>query len=366
MKKIMLAVLAGLQIFISGCWDQRLLKDSRLVFGTGIDLVEDEQLYVTATIRDFIGGIPNNSIVHTKAHTLRESRMIMDRKVSGQFDPSKNRIFLLGENLAKSDIYSYLDVLYRDSNSSVSSKVAVAKGDASEILDMGMVGNVLISEYLIEIIESQEKSTVSPIHSLQTICTLMFDEGKDFGLPLVKKELNEVTVDGIALFHDKVLSGYLSVDESTLLLLLMGAKAKSARYVNRIHDGEKPEKNNYITYSFLKVKSGMNVIHATPGNIKAEVKMKAEIDVAEYPQDSLTNEKLVKAINKKISEQLTAEAKSVISKIQEANSDMFGIGRELMAYYPHVWKNLDWEKEYPSIEILPKVEVTVTEHGVIN
>ncbi|MGD6817215.1 Ger(x)C family spore germination protein [Metabacillus sp. 84] len=366
MRKFTITALAALQLFLAGCWDQRLLKESRLVFGTGIDLMDNEKLYVSAVIRDFMSGAPTNTIVHTEADTLRESRMKMDRKVSGRFDPSKNRIFLLGENLAKSDLYSYLDVLYRDSNSSVSSKVAIVKGKASEIMNMTKVQNVLISEYLIELIESDEKSTSIPAHSLQTICTVMFDEGKDFGLPLLKKQLDEIVVDGMALFHKRSLAGYLNVNESTLLLLLMGEKSKSAGYVSKVSDEEKPEKNNFITYSFLKVKSKMNIAEAAPERIKANLTMRATINVKEYPQDSLTDKKVLKELNKKISEQLTADAKAVIQKIQEANSDMFGIGRELMAHHPDTWKKMDWEQDYQNVEIIPKVEVEITEHGIIN
>ncbi|MTH55452.1 Ger(x)C family spore germination protein [Bacillus mangrovi] len=366
MKKAWIIVVAASQLILSGCWDQRILKESRLVFGTGMDLIEDDRLLVTSVIRDYSNNVPINAIVTGEGRTFRETRMDMDRKIAGRFDPSKNRVFLFGEKLVQKDLYSFLDVVYRDPDASVSSKLAVVKGNAGDVLNAGRVQNVLIAEYLIKLIESEEKETTIPEQSLQTICSVLFDDGKDFGLPAIKREGDEIILDGMAMFNRHTLAGYLSPDETVLLQMLLNKKAKIARYVSKINENQEPANKNYISYTFLKSKAKMKILSAQPGRMRAEITMKAEINVAEYPQDTLTKEKTKKQLNRKISKELTEDAERVISKIQEANSDLFGIARELMAYYPDRWDKVEWKKEYPSMEIVPKVEVEITEYGVIN
>ncbi|MBM7649105.1 Ger(x)C family germination protein [Bacillus ectoiniformans] len=353
-------------VFTAGCWDQRLLKESRLVYGSGFDLTEDGKIYTSSVIRDFVNGVPTNAVVHATGDTIRDTRIQMDRKVSGIFQPSKNRVFLLGEKVAKQDIYSFLDVFYREPNSSLSANLGVVKGKASDIIDMKATENTLIAEYLSEIIASEVQVTSIPNVNIQTVCTLMFDEGKDFFIPAFKKKGEEVVLDGTAMFHKRSLTGYLTGEETTLLLIMQGEKAKTARYVTKISSGQKPNKNNYITYSFKKAKSNLKIVSSKPGNVQAEVTVNTKISIVEYPQDHLIDPKVIVKLERKIEEQLTKKAEKTITKIQKANSDLLGIGRELIAYHNADWKQMKWDKEYPDITIIPKFNVEIVGHGIIN
>jgi hypothetical protein len=144
---------------LTGCWDQRLLKDSRLVYSSAFDLEDYEKILTTAIIRDFREESPTNVEIQATGRTLRETRMKMDRKINGNFEPSKNRVFMLGGELAQKDIFQFLDVFYRDPTSSISSKVAVAEGRAADILSTLSQKNTLISEYIAEQLTSAEDAT---------------------------------------------------------------------------------------------------------------------------------------------------------------------------------------------------------------
>ncbi|MGD6794420.1 Ger(x)C family spore germination protein [Metabacillus indicus] len=365
-KRSGLIILFMLNLFITGCWDQRLLKEGRLVYSSAFDLVENEQVKATAVIRDFVNGTPTNVIVQGKGNTVRETRMHMDNKVSGVFEPSKNRVFLLGKELAEKDIYQFLDIFYRDPNSSISAHVAVVDGEGAEILEKVKEKNVLISEFIIELITNAESSTIVPKQNLQTICTVMFDEGKDFAIPLIKMQENEVVLNGTGIFHKKSLVGSLSVEESTIFLLLDNQIGKVARFVTQVKENQKYNILNFVTYNISKSKSKIKFKSASPANIEVEISMKADVSIVEYPSDKLADEKVVKELNKKISKELTKKANAVIKKIQAANSDLFGIGRQLIAFHPNTWKEINWDEEYPSITITPKIEVEIVGHGIIN
>ncbi|MGM0751048.1 MAG: Ger(x)C family spore germination protein [Bacillota bacterium] len=365
-KYILVSFLLIINLCLAGCWDQRLLKNGRLVFSSAFDMVDEETIRATAIIRDFKDRNPTNVLVQGEGKTLRETRMNMDRKISGVFEPSKNRVFLLGEELAKKDIYKFLDIFYRDPNSSISAKLAVVEGNGGDILTKLSEKNVLISEFIIELITSAEISTGIPKQNLQTICTVMFDEGKDFALPLIKMKDGEVVLDGTGIFHKHSLTGTLSFKESSLYLLLNNQKAKSARFVSKIANDNKMNIDNYITYNISKSKSKLKIVSDTPGNIQVQIDVKMDISIVEYPQDKLTDKNELKKLNKEISKHLTEDAQKMIEKIQLANSDLFGIGRELIAFHPKTWEKINWEETYPSITIVPTIKVDIVGHGIIN
>ncbi|MGR3764632.1 Ger(x)C family spore germination protein [Rossellomorea sp. NS-SX7] len=368
MKKKHKAVvtLVLIHLLLTGCWDQRLLKDSRLVYSSAFDLEDGDKILTTAIIRDFQGQTPTNVEIQDTGKTLRETRLKMDRKINGSFEPSKNRVFILGEDLAQKDIYQFLDVFYRDPTSSISSKIAVAEGRAADILSTLGQKNTLISEYLAEQIKSSEEGTEVDIHNLQTICTVMFDEGKDFMIPLLSMEDGEVEIEGNALFHKHSMTGELSVSQSSLFLILSDNKAKKARFVTKVDTNNKTPLDDYIAYNIVNPKSKMKIVSDSPHNIKVEISLKAGITISEYPADKLTDKKNIEKINQKIEKDLLKRSKKLMETIQTANSDLFGIGRELIAFHPKTWEKINWEEDYPEITITPKIETEIVGHGIIN
>lgn len=351
---------------LAGCWDQRLLKEGRLVYASAFDLEQDEKIKTTAIVRDMKNGVPTNFLIQGEGSTIRETRLEMDNKLSGDFDPTKNRLFLLGEELAQKDIYQFLDIFYRDPNSSISANIVVTEGNAEDILKKMTQKNTLIAEFIIELLSSAEKSTQIPKHNVQSIRTNMFDPGKDFALPLISLKDDEVVLTGTGLFHKHELVGALTLEESTLFLIMSNQKKKVARFVSKIRDDKKMRIQNYISYNFSKVNSNLAILSASPENIEVEIKVKVDLTILEFPEDKLSNEEKIKELNSLISRDLTAKAEKLINKIQTSNSDLFGIGRELIAYHPETWEQIEWEETYPTITITPKIEVDIVGHGVIN
>ncbi|TLS35224.1 Ger(x)C family spore germination protein [Pseudalkalibacillus caeni] len=371
MKKLMLIFLTISIVLLTGCWDQKLLKDARLVYGSAFDLAEDGRIHTTAAIRTLQrigpsgGGKPVNELVTAEGDTVRETRMKMDEKVSGTFSAEKNRIFLLGEDLAKQDIYSVFDILYRTPESNLSASVGIVNGKASDILKMSKKGETLISEYTYELIESAVQHTTVPHENIQSICTLMFDPGRDFVLPLLDKRDNEVAVDGVGLIHGRKYTGHkLSNEQAGLFLLLDDNYGKTARFVKKVNKGQKPDINNYVTVNVMNSKRKLDV-QAKGRNVKVSIGLQLNLTVNEYPLDTLAKKTTIKDLDKKLSEKFTNEAKEVVSKLQEANCDALGIGRNLIAFHNETWKQLDWEKDYPTITIIPKIHVNILGSGII-
>jgi hypothetical protein len=73
----------------------------------------------------------------------------------------------------------------------------------------------------------------------------------------------------------------------------------------------------------------------------------------------------VNQMEKVLSDHLQELAAETIKTMQKANSDALGIGKEIKAYHPGIWKSMDWRKDYPRLSIEPKFTVQVLNTEVL-
>jgi Ger(x)C family germination protein len=370
-RRNILVLLIGLLILLPGCWDMDFIKDDRLMYSTAFDLLPDGQLMLTTTIRDAVesgggGSQEKNTIPTSIAHSTREGRDLIESMVSGKVRAFKIRIHTLGESLAKKNISPFLDVLYRDPRSALDARVCVVEGNARDVLRIDKMGLTLIGEFLDNLILGQEKLTVVPKVNVSSISHLMWDLGQDFTLPMVKKVEKNVQVTGAALFHDHHMTGKLNRQESKLMLLMAGKKSDLARFSIPVDQKQNPQVANYISLEVNKAEPKMKVT-IKPGNrIDVDFPMKLTVEAAEYPLGELDQKTVVQKLNKQLSTIFTARSQQLIQKLQQANCDVFGVGRQLIAFHHDVWKQLHWETDYRKVRFHPRVEVEIIGSGITN
>ncbi|RLQ94201.1 Ger(x)C family spore germination protein [Falsibacillus albus] len=375
-KKIFYVLLSSV-LALTGCWDQQPLKNARLVFAASFDLTDDNKILTTAVVRSLRGGSRGtqnieaaNVFVTAKGNTLRDTRIAMDRKLSGEFSPNKNRILVIGEDLAlRRDLYPLFDILYRDPRSSLGAKVIIGQGRADDIVKMNMVGQVLVGEEIFKLIHSAEENSLVPVETVQSICTKIFDPGQDLMLPYIKKIAKgdefDIDIVGDALFHKQKFTGHvLKGDDPTLLLLLNDKQRKFARFSIKVNPKD-PVGERYITIQVKKSKVDRNIHIHNGHEVSVDFNLDFEVIAIEYPKDKLYDPKEITKLNKKLSKSLTECTNHVIKQIQDANSDVLALGRDLISFHPDVWKQLDWDKEFPNIPIKAKVNVTIIDTGII-
>ncbi|WP_413301901.1 Ger(x)C family spore germination protein [Bacillus sp. 1P10SD] len=358
-------------LVLTGCWDEKLLKDSSLVLSIGIDLAKNNKVKSTTAIRTskIISGGQSESInyiVEEISNTIRETRLEVDKQIPGVYEPNKLRILLIGDKIARKDLYPYFDVFFRDPRSSLASKVAVVKGEASNIIKMKKLKENLISEALIDLIKSSEEHTIVPVENQQTILTSMFDEGEDFTLPYMEKlDKDTVKVTGIALFHKRSFTGKtLKGNKPVIFLMAKGEKSKDIKLTESLETNEDHNVKNFVSFSVLKTKRKMN-IKMVKGKPAATIDLKLLIEINEYPKGSLYGQKEESELNKKVARRIEKEANAMVDTLKSANCDAFGIGRYLIADHHKEWKKLNWEKEYPNMPFKINVKVETVRRGII-
>ncbi|TQR36357.1 Ger(x)C family spore germination protein [Brevibacillus brevis] len=373
MKKIgmMSAVLAVL-LMLTGCWDQDLLKNARLLYGGGFDLAPNGKLLTTFVIRDMPESeqqSPKNEIIYAVGNTPREARDKADDQLSRLLRTYRNRFVLLGEELAKQDIFPILDIFYRDPKSALNARIGVTQGKATDMLSLKKVGNVLIEEEIDELIKSNEETTTVPKVTLEKIYPVMLDPGEDFVLPYLMHKGNRVDVSRIAMFHDQRLTGVLSPDESTMCLVLQASKGKLARFTQKISaQNGKSNIKDFITFNVDKSKREMEVSVQPDGQISVKLDLNWKASVEEYPKDHLNGKTMIAQLNQLLSKEMTDLAKKTLKKMQNARCDGLGIARQLMAYHPETWKKQkeNWGSHYQKVKFDPNIQVEIRKKGIIN
>lgn len=366
-----LILLSTLTFFLSGCWDEQLLKDVALINSQSFD-VDSRQGVVKMSVAIVSGNanekIPTKSVLmEADGTSVRDARTELDKKIGSELFASKNQITLISKKLAEQDIYAVLDGNYRSPLSALMARLAIVEGEAGEALHVQTENRPLVSDYLENVLTSAEDIGSIPRVTLQTTLTVLYDDGEDLLLPTIQilKNKSGIMVSGAALFNGRELSGTLNSDETIMLLLLEGNKKGTHRMTRKVNAMKDPL-YNYITVDVVKMKRRFNMTPNDQGSYDLNIDLVLKLDANEYPSDHLYKAGTVKRLNTELSEMFTKEANEVLNKLKEANCDYLGLGRHAQAYYYDTWKNQNWKDTYPTINMKANVTTEIIYHGIIN
>ncbi|KRE48921.1 Ger(x)C family spore germination protein [Paenibacillus sp. Soil724D2] len=365
MKRIRHVLLGILSMsLLTGCWDQMLFKNVRLILGVGIDKAEGENVLVTFVLPDVSDKKRNApEIISVSGETAREARSNLGKKLNLVPDGAKNRFLMIGEQLAKNDIYTVLDVFYRDPRSALNAKIGVVEDRAESLLQTGYMRKPNFILNLDKQILSAETFTILPEENIQSICTVLFDPGQDVILPYLAAGDGTPLIKGVALFNSKSLTGTLDTRESKLCLLLADRMGKKAILTLPIPN--QPKKiGSKMTFRVFHTKRKLDV-DVNKGKVVVTIDLLLKAEAEEFSPDHLDETGQVSKLNEFFSKELTQEAQKVVQKLQKANCDVFGIGRRIIAFHPEAWKTMDWNSTYPLITIQPNVKVEISRPGII-
>ncbi|PYZ98736.1 hypothetical protein CR205_09220 [Alteribacter lacisalsi] len=368
MKRPVLLSLA-LLILLTGCWDSRQLRDITIAKSAALDLLEDGkyQSTISSPVPKQHEAEERSQKVSGVGHTIREARMALDGKVSERIDTAKMRVLVLGEPLARTNIYPPLDVMYRDPRSSLGAKIAVYDGMGSELINSKLTDKPRTSEFLAELLDTAESNSIVDKVNVQLICPIIFDPGQDVVLPYLGMEGDTPRLIGGALFNGDTMTGSLSVEDSTLLMLMKGKLGSATFLTEKVHDDKEDMPSNFITLRLRDTltKLQVDVNHET-NEVTATVDLTMKVEAIEYPHDELHEKENIAKLNTKLEEKFNEEAEQIFSTLQEANCDALGIGRRVLVYHPDFWDSVNWNETYPNITIKPNIQVELIGHGIIN
>lgn len=354
---------------LSGCWDQNLIVDQEVMNGISFDL-KDDKVKSTIVVLNIIpkgSGVFdfNNQITSATGHSLEETTEELRMYYTGPLTASKSRIVLFGEDFAKKDLESYLDLIYRVPDPYLGSKVAIVEGvEASKLFSLEEIGTDPIAFGLYEIIDAAEKNSTIPKGTLNTLFTFFNEKGKDFILPILKQKGENIMVSGAGLISENAYSGEsIPLNDCPLLLLLMddyGHLVNLNSYIDK-----KKKLNNQVSYRITKAKRKIKINESPHKKPEVDIKLRLEVALTQYPGTEKITDKTIKELEKVITKDLTQRSKQILKATQKANSDVLGIGRTIKETDPSAWQSYGWRTTYPHIEIKTAVDVKIVNTGTI-
>ncbi len=376
LKKILLLFFV-LFVFLMFCSCERYgteVEDMMIIEGIAVDK-ENETFEVTiemlnnkqsASADSSNVGDEMTLIYSAKGETVAEALRLIINKTGNVPTYIHNKVIILSEEVAKTDITKVLDFFERDYTTQPVTLVCVAKGvKAGEVLKANIGKDISKSEVLEKILNQSAISSITPETRLIDVINTILDETACVTLPAVSLENNGETktffVEDIAVFnYNNEISYYLGRSSAESFVKLLG-ELKNGTLVTQDEIGNK------ATFIIVdgKTKYKAEVIN---GIVNYNVKLKMYCDLNAYEGDRFKTIKseTVEVFKKNIETETEASLTNLYKTIQINNSyDILRFGRRLLQNDKNAYKLLksDWQKNFKNSVIMVDVEVIIRRIG---
>lgn len=345
---------------LTGCAEQRIIDDLALINAVGYDLTENEsnplKLTVTFPIITKDGNYDRKTIL-VEGKSSKEAREKVRFKTNFKLESGQVRVSMFGQKLAKDGMLPYLHSLVRDPSIGTRLKLALAEGEASEVLMLQIKNEGQNATYLEQFLTKLNRENFRTNYNIYQFIRDYYDDGIDPILPVFKIEKNNIAYNGIGLFHEDKLVEILKPSEARYLFLFREEMQKGV-FVEQIDVGEEGEASIMLNYELNNHR-----IEVPATRKKAYIYIELIGDVIEYTgKEDISDPKIQKKIENIITKKINQEGKELILKLQKLQVDPLGINRYVrnkMTF--HEWKALNQYQAYQEMNI--NVEANVILNG---
>ncbi len=373
MKRAIILIL--LLPLLTGCWDRLDLKELHLVDVNAFDLNDQtgevEAFFLVTSLKNTGQGTGEQISVmkELKGPSLAEAIGQWDFTDQSPFIGISTRVYLISKSFALDDPVSELDFLLGAPYSSINTPLVVIDGDISKVFEATPDLKNEFTKHLNEFIVSMEKNKLIPTVSMMNFIQSQNEPLCDLALPMLKQKNSILELDGALLYRNGTSAGKkLDKDQVKMLMLLQGGNTGRQRFTGNLSkrngeqtSSEKVNKNNYgftIKRNFSKI----TVSKDSNKLPKINIRTKMQVSVFELGEEGNKLKPDYIQMEKKLNKHLEEMAMETIKTMQSANSDVLGIGKQLQAFHPQIWKSLNWRKDYPLMKIEPKFDIVILNH----
>ncbi|WP_155925537.1 Ger(x)C family spore germination protein [Bacillus sp. UNC438CL73TsuS30] len=363
--------------FLTGCWDQRLLKEQKIIELIGYDVGLKGEVVASTSYPIGLGSSGNltsssttsskSTILTSNGATALDTLLQEDLKISERIDTSKTQVILFGERIAAKGLYQELDSIYRNPKGALGAKVAIIEGRATDAISLKQEEANLNGRYYDEFLKSGVATGFYTDYNVQSVCPLLLKHTKDPLLPLIKihSEGHRAESVGMALFNNEKMTGKITIPEAKLFLLLSGGIKQQVSFLVKTNHRNKQNQLNYVIVEILnsRPKTKLNVKNDA---VTANLALKLQYRIREFPKNHLTSPLLLKQLNNEIKAGLTNTSKKMISKLQKANCDGFGIEEEIRVHHHRLWEEKYKNIAIKEIPIKVNLQLELLNSGIIN
>ncbi len=400
MKKMLLFLLIiSLSVTFTGCMGKEVeLKDLTVVQGIGVDKKNDElnisiQVFDPAKASGSANELSGNltKILHSQGKSIYEAIYKSAAQIGGDPFTSQNHIIVLGEDLVKEDIKGLMDYFFRNHETRMNVTIAIAKGEAKEILQSDASEALIPAEDVVKLIQASEEDLIAPKTDVLSVLKSMKEIGGDFYITALKikeeeeeqeqgssgsggkqekgsgegesgnqEKKKDVVTDGVGVFKENKLIGYLDEDECKGLLWITG---KVSGGVLVVQTEEVGQISTEIIDVVPKIQFSLeNDIPVCSVNINCFL---SADEIQGNKEENFTLETL-DAVEKQIGDSIKKKIEKAINKcVQEYNVDIFRLNDYFRNYNPGLYKQVkdNWHDYIKTIQFRTDISVQITRVG---
>lgn len=380
MRKTVLLPFILMMICFQGCIPPNQIEDTAIINARGVDLIEVEgERIIETTIVPFLFD-PNaeemTNILVGRGKTIKGAREDAAKQSSYLLSPGKINIEVYGKEAAEAGIMPFLNTLIRDARVSNQIQLAVTNHTARELLEIELETiTINTTEYLQDLSAKEVEQDKLPNNTLIYYTRLVEQVGIDPVLPIIDIIDGLPTLVGVALFQYDKYVGSVTLDESFLINLLrksvgetpLNASVPAEAYeMSDDYHGEMTDED--LMHMFLNMKSGkgkLELVDEDELTYKAKVTLKGEVLETSKPID-FESEQVSKQLEGDIEDFFETEYEELFAKLQELQSDAFGLGRLYAATRKgSETTHEEWREMFLDTTVDFEVDFKITNYGTI-
>ena len=356
MKKILfpgILVLLLIPAFLcGGCYDVQFFENTAVIIYAGADKGSGDQLALSFAVAESEASGQILTLLRTEAPLMASAITKLNAENEDILRAGKIQNLIFSEELAKEGILKLKDGNSVSEANRFMADYAITKGTAAELFTVlqkkeaenGSYG------YFGELLSNAAAAGLCPDTRLHEFNIDVAAEGIDPMLPLVDydTEAETVSVIGTALLQNDRMVTALDTEDSRYLALLSG----SGKHTVLPLMGIQPE-TGYLSLHITKSKNKIKL--QTKGDrlkICFALTVDGHFDVGDWAEIKPQYKKTAVA---ELEKQIGNRCMEVLSKLQAAPSDPFGVASKLRGYHNQFYRTHDFTEVYQNAA----VEVTV-------
>ena len=369
-------------IFLQACLSPSRLEETAIINTRGVDLVEEDgKRLIETTIIPYIfdpEAAESTSILIGKGDTVKQARRDAEKQSPYPLSPGKMNLEFYGKEAAEAGVLPFLNTLVRDARVSDMMQLAVTSTTAREFLEYEQeITTINTTEYLQDLTEKEVEIDTIPRNTLEYFSRLIRQVGIDPVLPILAFEEEKPMISGVALFKNDQYVGEIPLADAFFINQLrkkvngtpLNAEVPTENYTDKIdYESEYTENQDTINLSFFLHKGvgKITISDFDSLSFKADIEMRLELLKTSIPMD-IKSEKTYKQLERDVEAYSKDKYEKLFKKLQEVNSDAFGLGRQYIATRKgSKTTDKEWREKYKDTTMTFDVEVTLINFGTID
>ncbi|MEW5786070.1 MAG: Ger(x)C family spore germination protein [Bacillota bacterium] len=376
MKKVTaLFLILVILLFAGGCWDWRIIDDLAIIFGMGIDPVENEpeMLQITFVNPVFNPKAQEKSITRTlRGRSLQQTLFNLQHQKGEQPVLGTVAVIIFSEDAARGNGMQRTLMQFdqiRD-NSPLAWLCIVREAAAQKVLNLNLPDEPRPAIFLADLLKQNYAEGRIPQITASTYWIKTYTPGITPVIPVIAlagpegEEPNGILLAGLAVIDEAGrMRGSLS-DTETLIYMMLAGDMLRGRFYTQI---DFPDQTNLVITAFIEKSSSSVKTKIVDGNAVIEIKADLVLNGmnADLAQENILREDVFRELEESLARDIEGNMRRVIKKTQEWESDIFGFGQLVRAQNPQWFKEISWAREYSESDIRVEAAVKIKRLGTL-